>query len=108
MNLKLSSKSFLFWEILFSTTLCVVVCGRADKANMLEVSGQLPGQLVLPRVIIVMPNNGILSKIWNGVSGPTFPRCYLSFVHVSIKFRGKFSQVAQTFEKVKITFEIWY
>jgi len=57
-------KRFLFREILFSMTLCVVVCDRTDEANMLEVSGQLPGQLVLPRVIVVMPNNCVLSKTW--------------------------------------------
>lgn len=55
-------------------TLCVV-CDGADEANILELSGQLPGQLALPRVIIITLNNGILSKAWNDVSGMTFPQC---------------------------------
>lgn len=67
----------------FSMTLCVV-CDGADEANILELSGQLPGQLALPRVIIITLNNGILSKAWNGVSGMTFPQCYLSLIHVAI------------------------
>lgn len=37
---------------------CGVVSDAADKVNVLEVSEQL----VLPRVVIVTPNNGILSK----------------------------------------------
>lgn len=52
-----------------------VVCDGADKANILQLSGQLPGQLTLPTVIIITLNNGILSKAWNGVSGMTFPQC---------------------------------
>lgn len=80
-------------------TPCGLVSDAADKANMLEVFEQL----VLPRVVIVTPNNVILSKIWNGVSGPTSPGCYLSLVYAAIKFKGKFSQAAQTFEKIKIT-----
>lgn len=40
--------------------LCVV-CGGADKANILELSGQLPGQFAMPRVIIITLNNDILS-----------------------------------------------
>lgn len=60
------------------------VCDGADKANILELSGQLPGQLALPRVIIITLNNDILCKAWNGVSGLTFFQCYLSLIYVAI------------------------
>lgn len=76
-------KRVLFWEMFFSMMLCVV-CDGADKANILELSGQLPGQLALPRVIIIILNNDILSKARNDVSGMTFLQCYLSLIHATI------------------------
>lgn len=76
-------KRVLFFEMFFSMMLCVV-CDGADKANILELSGQLPGQFALPRVIIITLNNDILSKAWNGVSVMTFLQCYLSLIHAAI------------------------
>lgn len=76
-------KRVLFWEMFFSMML-YVVCDGADKANILELSGQLPGQLALPRVIIITLNNDILFKAWNDISEITFLQCHLSLIHVTI------------------------